>query len=162
MISFLFSFFLFFLLDMGWCFSFGIEWIMKEFTTSMALRVVSSLEAAMQPSSGDPPSHMPTKAATERAAWMYTIRSPSRTPGALGGGTQRGSSQSSHFSGRLSAASCARSSGNRAYIIIIIIIKRMWSISTQHNICKYYNNNNNNNNNKNNKNKRRRRRRRSL
>ena len=30
--------------------------------------VVSSREAAMQPSSGDPPSHMPTKAATERAA----------------------------------------------------------------------------------------------
>ena len=95
------------------------------FTTSMALMVVSSLEAAMQPSSGDPPSHMPTKAATERAAWMYTIRSPSRTPGALGGGTQRGSSQSSHFSGRLSAASCVRSSGSRACIITIIKKKKI-------------------------------------
>uniref|UniRef100_A0A224Y5L2 Putative secreted protein n=1 Tax=Panstrongylus lignarius TaxID=156445 RepID=A0A224Y5L2_9HEMI len=40
--------------------------------------VVSSLVAAIQPSSADPPSHIPAKAAIDLAARKYINRSPSK------------------------------------------------------------------------------------
>lgn len=57
--------------------------------------VVSSLEAALAPSSGQPPSHMPAKAAIDLAARRYINRSESRVIA----GTQRSSSRVRECSG---------------------------------------------------------------
>lgn len=67
----------------------------SKLTTERALIVVSSREAAKQPSSGDPPSHIPAKAAIERAARKYITKSASTVIPGL----QHISSQSSQRTG---------------------------------------------------------------
>lgn len=79
----------------------------------MALIVVPSREAAIQPSSAEPPSHIPANAAIERAALKYITRSPSRATL----GTHRTSSRSLLNSGsglKSTALSVSRLSGNLA------------------------------------------------
>lgn len=50
----------------------------EKLTTSNAFIVVPSLDAAMHPSSAEPPSHIPANAAIDRAALKYITRSPSK------------------------------------------------------------------------------------
>jgi hypothetical protein len=83
-------------------------------TTSNAFIVVSSLLAATQPSSGEPPSHMPANAAMERAARRYMRRSPS----SVMAGTHRKSSRSLSDS-----VTSGRYSGKRA----CVHVPRYWA-----------------------------------
>ena len=84
-------------------------------TTSRAFIVVSSLLAATQPSSGEPPSHIPANAAMERAARRYMRRSPS----SVMAGTHLKSSRSLFRSGSgTSSAISGRYSGKRAWVDI--------------------------------------------
>lgn len=84
-------------------------------TTSNALIVVSSLDAAFAPSSGQPPSHIPANAAIDLAARKYISKSESKVIA----GTHRNSSRIRVCSGSgesNSGDTPGRYSGKRAYI----------------------------------------------
>lgn len=89
------------------------KWQDSQLTTSKALIVVSSLEAALAPSSGQPPSHIPAKAAIDLAALKYMRRSES----SVMAGTHLNSSLVFVCSGsgdRCSGGTPGRYSGKRA------------------------------------------------
>lgn len=91
-----------------------LKLITSKLTTSRALMVVSSLLAATQPSSADPPSHMPANAAIDRAARKYMSRSPSSAMA----GSHLSSSRSLLNSGSPALLTVVRYSGRRAYATV--------------------------------------------